>query len=34
LYLSILLLLKAMGSIRGLVKPVALLIPDWLPVKI
>ena len=31
LYLSILLLLKAMGSIRGLVKPVALLIPDWLP---
>ena len=31
LYLSILLLLKAMGSIRGLVKPVALLLPDWLP---
>jgi len=31
LYLSILLLLKAMGSIRGLVKPIALLIPDWLP---
>ncbi len=31
LYLSILLLLKAMGSIRGLVKPVALLVPDWLP---
>ena len=31
LYLSILLLLKAMGSIRGLVKPVSLLIPDWLP---
>ena len=31
LYLSILLLLKAMSSIRGLVKPLALLIPDWLP---
>jgi uncharacterized membrane protein len=31
LYLSILLLLKAMGSIRALVKPLALLIPDWLP---
>jgi uncharacterized membrane protein len=31
LYLSILLLLKAMSSIRGLVKPVALLLPDWLP---
>jgi uncharacterized membrane protein len=30
-YLSILLLLKAMSSVRGLVKPVALLIPDWLP---
>ncbi|MGZ3590053.1 MAG: DUF502 domain-containing protein [Thermodesulfobacteriota bacterium] len=31
LYLSILLLLKAMSSVRGLVKPVALLLPDWLP---
>ncbi|MGZ3524283.1 MAG: DUF502 domain-containing protein [Thermodesulfobacteriota bacterium] len=30
-YLSILLLLKAMSSVRGLVKPVALLVPDWLP---
>jgi uncharacterized membrane protein len=31
LYLSILLLLKAISSVRGLVKPVALLLPDWLP---
>ena len=30
-YLSILLLLKAISSVRGLVKPVALLVPDWLP---
>jgi uncharacterized membrane protein len=30
-YLSILLLLKAMSSVRGLVKPLALLVPDWLP---
>jgi uncharacterized membrane protein len=30
-YLSVLLLLKAMGSVTGLVKPVALLLPDWLP---
>jgi uncharacterized membrane protein len=30
-YLSILLLLKGMSSVRGLVKPVALLVPDWLP---
>jgi len=30
-YLAILLLLKAMGSVAGLVKPVAALLPDWLP---
>jgi uncharacterized membrane protein len=30
-YLSILLLLKAMSSVMGLVKPVASLLPDWLP---
>lgn len=30
-YLSFLLLLKAMSSVTGLVKPVALLLPDWLP---
>jgi uncharacterized membrane protein len=30
-YLSVLLLLKAMSSITGLVKPVALVLPDWLP---
>jgi uncharacterized membrane protein len=31
LYLSILLLAKAMGSLVGLVRPVAKLLPDWLP---
>ena len=31
LYLAILLLLKAMGSVAGLVKPFAALLPDWLP---
>jgi uncharacterized membrane protein len=30
-YLSILLLLKAMGSLVNLVRPVAALLPDWLP---
>jgi uncharacterized membrane protein len=30
-YLAILLLLKAMGSVAGLVKPLASLLPDWLP---
>lgn len=30
-YLAILLLLKAMGSVVGLVRPVARLLPDWLP---
>jgi uncharacterized membrane protein len=30
-YLAILLLLKAMGSVAGLVKPIAALLPDWLP---
>ena len=30
-YLAILLLLKAMGSVAGLLKPVAALLPDWLP---
>jgi uncharacterized membrane protein len=30
-YLAILLLLKAMGSVVGLIKPVAALLPDWLP---
>ena len=30
-YLAVLLLLKAMGSVLGLVKPVARLLPDWLP---
>ena len=30
-YLALLLLLKAMGSVVGLVKPVARLLPDWLP---
>lgn len=31
LYLAILLLLKAIGSVVGLVKPFAALLPDWLP---
>jgi len=30
-YLSLLLLLKAMGSVAGLVKPIAILLPDSLP---
>lgn len=30
-YLTILLLLKAMSSVAGLVRPIALLLPDWLP---
>jgi len=30
-YLSILLLLKAMASVAGLVKPIARLLPSWLP---
>jgi uncharacterized membrane protein len=30
-YLSVLLLLKAMKSVMGLVRPVASLLPDWLP---
>jgi len=32
-YLSILLLLKAMNSVRSLLKPLDFLIPDWLPVE-
>ena len=31
LYLSVLLLLKAMQSVVGLVRPVAMLLPAWLP---
>lgn len=31
IYLCALLLLKAMGSVAGLVRPLALLVPDWLP---
>jgi len=31
LYLSLLLVAKAMGSLVGLVRPVAALLPDWLP---
>jgi uncharacterized membrane protein len=31
IYLAILLLLKGMKSLMGLVKPVALLLPDWFP---
>ena len=31
IYLAILLLLKGMGSVVGLVRPVALLLPDWIP---
>ena len=30
-YLAVLLLLKAMGSVIGLVRPFAKLLPDWLP---
>jgi uncharacterized membrane protein len=30
-YLAVLLLLKAMGSVMGLVRPFAQLLPDWLP---
>lgn len=30
-YLSILLLLKAMASVAGLVRPIAALLPEWLP---
>ena len=30
-YLAVLLVLKAMGSVMGLVRPVARLLPDWLP---
>src|SRR5215471_12219193 len=31
LYLSVLLILKAMKAVGGLVRPVAKLLPDWLP---
>jgi len=31
IYLAALLLLKAMQSLAGLIKPVAKLLPDWLP---
>jgi uncharacterized membrane protein len=31
LYLAILLLLKGMKSVAGLVRPIAALVPDWLP---
>src|SRR5580765_1306411 len=31
IYLALLLLLKALGSVAGLVKPVAALLPDWIP---
>jgi len=31
LYLAVLLLLKAMASLAGLVKPVAALLPEWVP---
>jgi uncharacterized membrane protein len=30
-YLSLLLLLKAMASVTGLVRPIATLLPDWFP---
>lgn len=33
-YLALLLLLKAMQSLAGLVPPIAILLPDWLPAKI
>ena len=31
LYLAVLLLLKGMKSVAGLVRPIALLLPDWIP---
>jgi len=31
LYLAVLLILKAMGSLAGLVRPVAALLPEWMP---
>jgi uncharacterized membrane protein len=31
IYLAVLLLLKAMGSVLGLVRPLAWLLPEWLP---
>src|SRR5215467_3752938 len=31
IYLSVLLILKAMQAVAGLVKPVAKLLPEWLP---
>src|SRR6476620_11278890 len=31
LYLAVLLLLKAMKSLAGLVRPLAMLLPEWLP---
>lgn len=31
IYLAVLLLLKAMSSLAGLVRPIAELLPDWLP---
>lgn len=31
IYLAVLLLLKAMSSLAGLVRPIAKLLPDWLP---
>jgi hypothetical protein len=30
-YLAVLMLLKGMKSVAGLVRPVAALVPDWLP---
>ena len=32
-YLAVLLLLKGMKSVAGLVRPLALLLPDWFPRK-
>ena len=31
IYLAVLLLLKGMKSVVGLVRPLALLLPDWIP---
>jgi uncharacterized membrane protein len=31
IYLAVLLLLKAMSSLIGLVRPIAMMLPDWLP---
>jgi uncharacterized membrane protein len=31
IYIAILLLLKAMGSLVGLIRPIATLLPDWVP---